>query len=80
MKKFSTRSVPAAMIIGILTLFIHTKVYAAAEAGSKGTQMSVFYWIICIVGGCIALTLTYVSWRKYEAEAKKKKNEDHSVD
>ncbi|MDY0405713.1 sporulation protein YpjB [Virgibacillus sp. 179-BFC.A HS] len=34
--------------------------------------MSVLFWVICIVGGCIALTLTYVSWRKYNAEVRKK--------
>lgn len=80
MKKFTARLIPTSIIIGMLTLFLHHKVYATAEAGSKESQMSIFYWIICIIGGCIALTLTYVSWRKYEAEVKKKKKEEESVD
>lgn len=35
-----------------------------------------FYWMTIIVGGCIAATLTYVSWRKYKAEKKKHLNKD----
>jgi len=31
------------------------------------------YWIAGIVGGCIALTLSYVSWRTYRGQHKKRK-------
>ena len=35
-----------------------------------------FYWTVGIIGGCIALTLMYVSWRKYRAEEKKSVKKD----
>ena len=47
-----------------------------SEIVKKSFDMIPFYWTIGIVGGCIAITLAYVSWRKYKAEQKKqvKKN------
>ncbi|MFD1038673.1 sporulation protein YpjB [Virgibacillus byunsanensis] len=38
----------------------------------KNTEMIPFYWMILIVGGWIAITLSYVSWRKYKGEQKKR--------
>ncbi|MFC4557372.1 sporulation protein YpjB [Virgibacillus kekensis] len=43
---------------------------------NTGTEMAPFYWMVIIVGGCIAATLTYVSWRKYRGEKKKQMNKD----
>ncbi|MBU5265431.1 hypothetical protein KQI21_00825 [Virgibacillus proomii] len=37
-------------------------------------------WIVIIVGGCIGITLTYVSWRKYKGEAEKRNKQDKTVD
>ena len=47
---------------------------------TKGKDMIPFYWMIFIVRSCIAVTLSYVSWRKYKGEQKKKRNKDKSVD
>ncbi len=41
-------------------------------------QLFPFIWILLIVGGCIGITLTYVSWRKYKGE--KKSKQDKTVD
>lgn len=32
----------------------------------KKSEMIPFYWMMIIVGGCITITLSYVSWRKYK--------------
>jgi len=37
-----------------------------------GLGLLPLYWIVGIVGGCIALTLTYVSWKKYRAQRRRK--------
>jgi H+/Cl- antiporter ClcA len=51
----------------------------AIELGEKGNdEMFPFYWLIIIVGGFIACTLSYVSWRKYKGE-KQKKAEDNDI-
>lgn len=50
------------------------------EASGKSKEMIPFYWMIFIVGGCIALTLSYVSWKKYKGEKKKEKSKGKSVD
>lgn len=50
------------------------------DAQTKGKDMIPFYWMIFIVGSCIAVTLSYVSWRKYKGEQKKQQNKDKSVD
>ena len=42
----------------------------------KNFDMVPFYWIIGIVGGCIAVTLSYVSWKKYKEEEKKQTKKD----
>lgn len=42
-------------------------------------QFTPFFWTIAVVGGCITVTLTYVSWKKYRAE-KKAKAKDKSFD
>lgn len=45
---------------------------------SNNTDMIPFYWMVAIVGGCIAITLTYVSWRKYKGEKKREQIEKDS--
>ncbi|WP_164668773.1 sporulation protein YpjB [Virgibacillus doumboii] len=69
------------LIIGIyILLIIPVKTHAEGQSlliGAKtNTEMAPFYWMVAIVGGCIAITLTYVSWRKYKGEKKKQINKD----
>lgn len=45
----------------------------------KDFDMTPFYWAIILIGGCIALTLSYVSWKKYRAEEKKKIKKDTHI-
>lgn len=44
------------------------------ETTSQSDALS-FYWIILMVGGVIILTLSYVAWRKYKAEKKRKQKQ-----
>ncbi|WP_284141304.1 MULTISPECIES: sporulation protein YpjB [unclassified Virgibacillus] len=69
-------------IIGIFTIVIsENKLYAQSieEDTKESSGMIPLFWIIIIVGGCIALTLSYVSWRKYKGE-KNKQKQDQIVD
>lgn len=51
---------------------IDAQVYTTMNV--KATHdMSLFYWLIAIIGGIIAITLTYVGYRKYKGEEKKQK-------
>lgn len=66
-----------------IILLFHTMPVEALEDNQpksppleKGIQMFPFYWVIIIVGGCIAITLTYVSWRKYKVEKKNEKSKN----
>ncbi|MEC5422477.1 sporulation protein YpjB [Virgibacillus sp. C22-A2] len=57
--------------------------YAASDSSvtkeDKSSQTSLL-WIVATVGGCIAFTLSYVSWRKYKGEEKKRLKKDKLVD
>lgn len=75
------------ILVGIsVILLFHALPVEALENSSpdpspppeKGAQKFPFYWVIAIVGGCIAITLTYVSWRKYKADEKKEKTKKNS--
>lgn len=79
------------MFIGIIlkgTLFFSTVFSMTVTAEQmkdtpmpqKNFDMTPFYWAIGIVGGCIAITLAYVSWKKYRAEEKKEARKDTTVD
>ena len=52
--------------------------YFPQPAMEQKGQLFPFIWIVLIVGGCIGITLTYVSWRKYRGE--KKNKQDKTVD
>ncbi|MFA1820725.1 sporulation protein YpjB [Virgibacillus oceani] len=70
-------------IIIILADFSILEVSAAAEnsnATKKNFDLAPFIWTVGIVGGCIAITLSYVSWRKYKGEEKKKVRKDKTID
>ncbi|MEN2766191.1 sporulation protein YpjB [Ornithinibacillus xuwenensis] len=70
------------LLIGILLyvlieIIIGETVNANTKQNQKGDDnMFPFYWLIIIVGGIIAITLSYVSWRKYRGEKEEKKNLD----
>ncbi|WP_047985298.1 sporulation protein YpjB [Ornithinibacillus californiensis] len=74
------------LIIGILVYLLMGLLFdeevIAIELGEKGNdEMFPFYWLIIIVGGLIACTLSYVSWRKYKGEKQKKvEDNDKSID
>ena len=76
-RKTLARIIAAALFIGILFYIIPAGNLAAAAAGktvnSLGTEFSPLIWTVGIVGGCIVLTLFYVSWKKYKAETKEKR-------
>lgn len=67
------------VIIGIFFSLQKMVPMEAAELDNKSLNGEVentkdmlpFYWTVGIVGGCIAVTLSYVSWRKYKGEEKK---------
>lgn len=45
---------------------------------NKYIDMTPFYWTIGIIGGCIGMTLIYVSWKKYKGERHDKhKDQNH---
>jgi len=46
----------------------------AAYTFDNRFSMLPLYWITGIVGGCIAATLSYVSWKKYKAQRKRNKD------
>jgi Na+/H+ antiporter NhaD/arsenite permease-like protein len=68
------------ILVGISAFFLFNISTAAAAANAvteSRDPMVPFYWLIAIVGSCIAFTLTYVGWRKYKGEKKnKRKNKD----
>lgn len=43
------------------------------EDVNKRKSMFSFFKTVIIIGGCIALTLSYVSWRKFKGEKNKRK-------
>ncbi|HLR79966.1 MAG TPA: sporulation protein YpjB [Bacillota bacterium] len=70
------------LIIGTIICTHPTFVSASEKIPQKeaNAEMIPFYWMIIIVGGCIAITLTYVSWRKYRGEQKKRLKKDKNID
>ncbi|WP_373896160.1 sporulation protein YpjB [Virgibacillus natechei] len=75
-------------IILAIGIMVHVQP-ASMEAGSQLTEstdasadgnMEPFYWVVGIIGGCIVITLSYVSFRKYKGEKKKQKETDKTVD
>ncbi|ALX47947.1 sporulation protein YpjB [Lentibacillus amyloliquefaciens] len=74
-------------LIAIIGIFIYMcfsapitasaeRYFPIAAKSTENVNMIPFYWIIGIVGGSIAITLTYVSWRKYRGERKKQTDDD----
>lgn len=64
-------------MFGVMGYF-PTKINAQADtimSLKAAHDMSLFYWLITIIGGIIAITLTYVSYRKYKGEQQKKRKE-----
>jgi heme/copper-type cytochrome/quinol oxidase subunit 2 len=70
-------------ILLFTAFFFILEVSAAAnspETTKKNFDLVPFIWTVGIVGGCIAITLSYVSWRKYKGEEKKKARKNKSID
>jgi len=75
------------MFIGIFIIFLMNDILfnpvaadTVKDTSVKSKEMIPFFWMVLIVGGCIAITLSYVSWRKYKGEKNKKKNKGKSID
>src|SRR5699024_2197885 len=76
------------IILVVIGIFLLVSIVRLEEDGDiltntstisqKNTEMIPFYWMVVIVGGCIACTLTYVSWRKYKGEEKNKQTNKDS--
>ncbi|MYL45275.1 hypothetical protein GLV94_06430 [Virgibacillus halodenitrificans] len=47
---------------------------------TQSNGLGLLIWTVIIVGGCIGITLSYVSWRKYKGEKNKKMQKDDLVD
>ncbi|AIF45448.1 hypothetical protein X953_10945 [Virgibacillus sp. SK37] len=47
---------------------------------TQSNGLGFLIWTVIIVGGCIGITLSYVSWRKYKGEKNKKVQKDDLVD
>ncbi|MBM7598373.1 formate/nitrite transporter FocA (FNT family) [Virgibacillus halotolerans] len=75
------------LFIGIF-IFLHTDHSIAAsptaptssETSTENTDLGPLLWSVLFIGGSIAITLSYVSWRKYRGEVKKGAKKDKSVD
>lgn len=86
MKKYFIRQINKGIlfifigIIEILSLSKNTKAEVKTETIQKSVDMIAFYWVLFVVGGFVALTLTYVSWRKYKGEKQKQQTNDKTVD
>lgn len=66
-------------VIAFFTLNFRTALANQAVTTNKSSDIQTFYLVIGIVGGCIFLTLLYVSWRKYkDAHKKDNKNSPNS--
>ncbi|WP_047980055.1 sporulation protein YpjB [Ornithinibacillus contaminans] len=69
------------IIIGLFCFLLIDVINREVVTANTGQQekgnddMFPFYWLVIIVGGIIASTLSYVSWRKYKGEQKQKNQE-----
>lgn len=69
--------------IGIVIYFMAGMTSAAAQnfpESKAAAEASSFFWPALLVGGCIILTLSYVSWKKYRGEKHKQADEDKTID
>ncbi|TFJ93825.1 sporulation protein YpjB [Lentibacillus salicampi] len=75
------------LLIAFIGIYIYIQLSAPIVASAhqpltltakttSSINMVPFYWMVGIVGGSIAITLSYVSWRKYRAEKKKQTDDD----
>ncbi|MGY0691760.1 sporulation protein YpjB [Virgibacillus sp. FSP13] len=78
MKHLLVRFIFVLLILGVFIFPLYTinayssPPFATATNAETTGDMTPLYWMIAIVGGLIAVTLTYVSWRKYKGEVKKR--------
>lgn len=76
------------VLIGVF-IFVHSETFlieaSSVEPETSDTTVThssliPLFWTVVFVGGTIATTLAYVSWRKYKGEEKKQTKKDNSVD
>lgn len=85
MKRFNFK-LNSLLFIGVSAMLINIIFSAPVLADTiektsrESKDMVPFYFMLLIVGGCIAVTLSYVSWKKYKAEKKKQKQNGKSID
>lgn len=64
------------ILIALFSMIFFAPEIAAKEANVTVTiEIKSFLWIVSIVGGCIATTLAYVSYKKYKSMKKKQTND-----
>ncbi|WP_182199401.1 sporulation protein YpjB [Paraliobacillus salinarum] len=58
------------------TVFKYSQLIDIHSPASEADPLT-FYWIILMVGGIIIITLSYVAWKKYKAEKKRKQKQPY---
>ena len=59
-------------------LFLNNFFLADSIEKENIQNMTGLYWMIGLIGSCILVTLSYVSWRKYIGERKKSRSKHKS--
>ena len=77
MSKLS-KMLPFIIIMAVCCILLLTEIFneesimaddsVESQQVTNNFELIPFFWTVGIVGGCIGLTLIYVSWRKYKAE------------
>ncbi|RLL48220.1 hypothetical protein D8M04_02795 [Oceanobacillus piezotolerans] len=63
-------------LFGIITIHANSLLVTGEE---KTSNLTPFIWSVLIIGGSIVVVLSYVSWRKYKGQ-KRKKQRDKIID
>ncbi|CQR46680.1 Sporulation protein YpjB (SpoYpjB) [Paraliobacillus sp. PM-2] len=58
------------------SVFKYSQLIDIHTTTAQGDPLS-FYWIILMVGGIIIITLSYVAWKKYKGEKKRKQKQPY---
>jgi len=80
-KSYVVKSLSSLILIIVATIVLPVLANAqntdGSDLASKQADMSPFYWTLGIIGGCIGVTLAYVSWKKYKGEQRdQRKDQD----
>lgn len=68
--------------LGFGSVWVEASIVTNEDLSDNKMDLSLLIWTVFIVGGSIIGTLSYVSWKKYNAELKEKQEakKDKSVD